>query len=254
MQNAKLIAVSRPADDFRLETGCENAEDLISYCARVSNPDNQENFDTADKLLKYCIRKKHWSIFQMAHVVMEIKCTRDIGRQILRHRSFSFQEFSQRYAKVKIDDFETRECRLQDTKNRQNSIETDDLTLRALWKGQQYEVLRAAKRAYEWAIDKGIAKEQARVVLPEGLTPSTMYMAGSLRDWFHYCVLRQGIETQKEHREVASICWEILQREFPFLETVDWEIQNIDTTKTVRISELSQEDFENDVRVIVVGK
>jgi len=222
MFQAKLIALTQPTEDFKAETGAENAEDIISYCARVSNPANQENFDTSAKLLTFCMRKKHWSIFQMGHLIMKIQCTRDIGRQILRHRSFSFQEFSQRYAAVNTDDFVIREARLQDVKNRQMSVETDDVFLKQEWEVYQWEVVRAAKRAYQWALDNKIAKEQARVVLPEGLTPSTMFMGGLLRDWIFFCTvrMREG-ETQKEHVEVAKSCWDILKRAYPFLETVN---------------------------------
>lgn len=197
-----------------------HAEDLIGYCARVSNPKNQENFDTSEKLLRYCIREQHWSIFEMVHVVMEIKTTRDIARQILRHRSFSFQEFSQRYAKVS-EPFEFRETRLQDNQNRQNSIETDDPILDQAWEDLQANVMWVAAENYKRALELGIAKEQARALLPEGLTPSTLYMAGSLRSWIHYCDLRRGNGTQKEHREVADQCWKLLLGEFNFLKEHD---------------------------------
>ena len=194
-----------------------HAEDLISYCARVSNPNNQSNFDTSEKLLRYCIKHQHWSIFEMVHVVMEIKTTRDIGRQILRHRSFSFQEFSQRYAEVDFDDFDYREPRLQDTKNRQNSIETDDQEVIEKWMNLQDLVIKMSVESYKTALKLGVAKEQARALLPEGLTPSVMYMAGSLRSWIHYCDLRRDKGTQKEHREVAEQCWNLLRNEFDFL-------------------------------------
>jgi thymidylate synthase (FAD) len=219
MFNAKLIALTQPTKEFIEETGGENAEDIISYCARVSNPGNQANFETSAKLLNFCMRKKHWSIFQMGHVIMKIECTRDIGRQILRHHSFSFQEFSQRYAAVNTNDFVIREARLQDTKNRQMSVETNDEVLRREWNAYQWEVVRAVKRAYQWALDNNIAKEQARVVLPEGLTPSVMFMGGLLRDWMFFCTvrMREG-ETQKEHVEVAKCCWDILKKAYPFLE------------------------------------
>jgi thymidylate synthase (FAD) len=195
------------------------AEDLIAYCARVSNPDNQDNFKTSDRLLRYCIDHQHWSIFEMVHVVMEIKTTRDIGRQILRHRSFSFQEFSQRYAEVDFDDFDYREARLQDTKNRQNSVITDDPEVIEKWMNLQDLVVKMAVESYKTALKLGIAKEQARALLPEGLTPSVMYMAGSLRSWIHYCELRRDKGTQKEHREIADKCWELLTHEFEFLKT-----------------------------------
>lgn len=224
--NVKLISVTRPVQDFSADTGCKDAEDLISYCARVSNPDNQTNFDTAEKLLKYCIKKKHWSIFEMADATFEIECTRDIGRQILRHRSAHFQEFSQRYAIPKYEDFVIRECRFQDRKNRQSSIDVNEYsveeqTIANVWKIKQEELLQVAYETYKWAIDQGIAKEQARVVLPEGMTPSTMYMKMSLRDWFHYCQLRMDMATQKEHRAIASAIWERLVPEFTFLKDIN---------------------------------
>jgi thymidylate synthase (FAD) len=214
-QQVRLIAMT----DWKTSmTG--SPEGLISYCARVSNPENQENFDTAEKLLRYCIKNEHWSIFEMVHIVMEIKTTRDIGRQILRHRSFSFQEFSQRYAEV-TDPFEYREARLQDGKNRQNSIENDDEDLNQQWLAEQQDLIHIIEDKYVWAIKNGIAKEQARALLPEGLTPSTMYMAGSLRSWIHYCDLRRGNGTQKENREIAEMCWNILKENFKFLEGYD---------------------------------
>jgi thymidylate synthase (FAD) len=191
-------------------------KDIISYCARVSNPQNQENFATADKLLAYCLKHQHWSPFEMVNVVMQIETTRDIGRQILRHRSFSFQEFSQRYAAV-AEMSEPREARLQDHKNRQNSIENVDESIDIGWWREQNRVLEAAQDAYKWALENGIAKEQARAVLPEGLTMSRMYMNGSLRSWIHYCQLRMGNGTQKEHREIATECWKLITNEFTFL-------------------------------------
>ena len=221
MNSVKLIGVTQPtivtaAGDGEADT--VTAEQLIAYCARVSNPANQDNPDS-EKLLKYLVKHKHWSPFEMVHVIMEIQTTRDIGRQILRHRSFSFQEFSQRYAAVQ-EMSEPREARLQDTKNRQNSIETDDETLARDWRQIQSNMLDMAKGAYEWAIKNGVAKEQARVVLPEGLTMSRMYMAGSLRSWVHYCELRMGNGTQKEHREIATRCWDIITEQFPSLKNV----------------------------------
>ena len=198
-----------------------DAEDLISYCARVSNPANQDNFDTAGKLLKYCIKKKHWSIFEMADLVMEIKTTRDIGRQILRHRSFNFQEFSQRYAEVG-NFVTTREARLQDTKNRQQSIIINNDGLQDWWKIAQNSVLNEANYWYGKALEKDIAKECARAVLPEGLTMSTMYMKGSLRSWFTYSQLRRiEAETQREHVDIANKVWEIIKVEFPFLQEIE---------------------------------
>ena len=181
-------------------------------------PANQDNPDS-EKLLKYLVKHKHWSPFEMVHIVMEIETTRDIGRQILRHRSFSFQEFSQRYAEV-VEMSEPREARLQDSKNRQNSIETDNDELQNSWNLVQNEMLLAAKNYYAWAISKGIAKEVARSVLPEGLTMSRMYMSGSLRSWIHYCELRIANGTQKEHRELATQCWNIITEQFPSLKTV----------------------------------
>lgn len=217
----KLIAVTQPRWlGEKLDADYTSAQDLISYCARVSNPKNQENFDTAPKLLKYMVDNQHWSPFEMVNVVMEIETTRDIGRQILRHRSFSFQEFSQRYAEVDYKDFAYSEARLQDTKNRQNSVETDDENLKTEWNLAQYQVLSAALDSYEWAIENGIAKEVARKVLPEGLTPTRMYMNGTLRSWIHYCQLRVGNGTQKEHQDIAKQCWEILKGEFPFLVSI----------------------------------
>lgn len=190
-----------------------NAEEKIVTMARVSNPSNQNNLATATKLLKYLMEHKHWSPFEMVNVCMEIETTRDIARQILRHRSFSFQEFSQRYSVA--PGFVTSEARLQDTKNRQNSIETSDVALNNEWLAMQDSVKWATMDAYHWALEKGIAKEVARKVLPEGLTMSKMYMNGSLRSWIHYCDIRCGQETQKEHRDVAGKCRAILKEEFP---------------------------------------
>ena len=190
--------------------------ELVAYCARVSNPSNQANKDTAEKLIKYLIKNKHWSPLEMVHLTLEIETTRDIARQILRHRSFSFQEFSQRYADPTKDlDFVLREARLQDTKNRQNSIETDNLALQAFWEERQKRVIDEAKNAYEWAITNGIAKEQARAVLPEGLTVSRLYMAGTLRSWIHYIQLRSENGTQKEHINIAKACAEVIATVFP---------------------------------------
>lgn len=216
MSSVKLIGITKPVGlDFVRDATAEN---LIAYCARVSNPANQENPD-AERLLKYCIKNSHWSIFEMVHVVMEINATRDIARQILRHRSFSFQEFSQRYAEVQ-EMSDPRETRLQDNKNRQNSIETDDQDLQKTWRMKQHQIIHETNLAYKWAIQNGIAKEVARAVLPEGLTMSRMYMAGSLRSWIHYCDLRMTNGTQKEHREIATDCWNIIKREFPSLHSV----------------------------------
>ena len=211
--NVKLIGITAPSNDHK------SAEDLIVYMARVSNPSNQNTTQGNDKLIRYLIKNQHWSPFEMVSVVMEINTTRDIARQILRHRSFAFQEFSQRYAAVDFgtagENWEEREARLQDTKNRQNSIETEDIGLQETWKTQQSYVTYAAEKAYRWAIDNGIAKEQARAVLPEGLTKSKMYMNGTLRSWIHYCQLRMENGTQKEHMEIAKACWEIIESQFP---------------------------------------
>lgn len=183
-------------------------ENTVAYCARVSNPSNQANNETAPKLLKYLMKNKHWSPFEMANVCMEIETTRDIARQILRHRSFSFQEFSQRYAEA--TEFDIRECRMQDTKNRQNSLVTEDQYLKHWWNAAQLRVQDEAELVYKQALSKGIAKEQARALLPEGLTMSKMYMNGTLRSWLHYVEIRCDEATQKEHREVANQCKDII--------------------------------------------
>jgi len=195
--------------------GCETPEELISYTARVSNPGNQNNKETSEKLVGYLMRNAHWSPFEMVDVTMDLWMTRDIGRQILRHRSFVFQEFSQRYADPTKMEFAQREARLQDTKNRQNSVEIDDNDLQALFNQRQQEVCFAAIEAYRWALENGIAKEQARVFLPEGLTMSHMYMKGSVRSWIHYLQLRLGNGTQKEHRELAKMIAAELQTVLP---------------------------------------
>jgi thymidylate synthase (FAD) len=208
--NVKLVGITLPLN------GYSSAEDLIVHMARVSNPSNQGMNSDPAKLIRYLIKNQHWSPFEMVNVVMELNTTRDIARQILRHRSFSFQEFSQRYADPTKDlGFELREARLQDTKNRQNSIETDDNELQSEWKVKQVNLIAEAKAAYDWAIANGIAKEQARVVLPEGNTQSRMYMNGTLRSWIHYCQLRMENGTQKEHMNVAKACWEIIEYKFP---------------------------------------
>jgi thymidylate synthase (FAD) len=208
--NVKLIGITAPF------AGHNSAEDMIVYMARVSNPTNQSMVKGDEKLIRYLIKNQHWSPFQMVNVVMEISTTRDIARQILRHRSFAFQEFSQRYADPTKDlGFALREARLQDTKNRQNSIETDDKELDAEWKIKQVNLIAEAKNAYDWAIENGIAKEQARAVLPEGNTQSRMYMQGDLRSWIHYCELRRSNGTQKEHMEIADECWKIIAEKFP---------------------------------------
>lgn len=209
----KLIAISKPTIDE-----CQTAEDLVAYCARVSNPSNQANHLTSGKLVRYLIKNQHWSPLEMVHLVIEITTTRDIARQILRHRSFSFQEFSQRYADPTQDlGFVTREARLQDTKNRQNSIEVEDENLQLKWNSMQIDLRAKVIDTYNWAIESGIAKEQARAVLPEGLTVSRMYMAGSLRSWVHYCDLRRANGTQKEHQQIAEDCWKIILEQFPIL-------------------------------------
>lgn len=210
MPKVILVGITQPVID-----GVSTAADLVAYAARVSNPSNQLNTETSAKLLAYLAKHQHWSPFEMVSLVMEITTTRDIARQILRHRSFSFQEFSQRYAKADDLGFELKDARLQDPKNRQASLETDDRELSKEWRSVQTDVLLAAKKAYTWAIGNGIAKEQARAVMPEGMTLSKLYMAGTLRSWMHYCSLRTGIETQKEHREVAEQALEILKQEFP---------------------------------------
>ena len=194
--------------------------DLIAFCARVSNPSNQQNTETSEKLVQYLIKHKHFSPFEMANVCLEIETTRDIARQILRHRSFTFQEFSQRYADpVKDLSFTYRDARLQDTKNRQNSIETEDYSLQLEWLYQQREVVNAATKAYKWAMDNGIAKEVARAVLPEGLTMSRMYVNGTLRSWLHYIEIRSDEATQKEHREIALACATAISKLFPLIDT-----------------------------------
>lgn len=214
MSEVNLISISKPS----AYTECSTAEELVAWAARVSNPSNQNNTATANKLVGYLIRNHHWSPLEMVHVSMEIKTTRDIARQILRHRSFSFQEYSQRYADPTADlGFVDREARLQDKKNRQNSIELgpDERRLQEEWRIMQKQAVNAANLAYTWAIERGIAKEQARVVLPEGCTESVMIMAGSLRSWIHYCQLRMDMATQKEHRIVAEQCWNIIKQHFP---------------------------------------
>ena len=213
MNSVKLIGVTQPTISNEVTRNWMTAEQLIAYCARVSNPANQDNPDS-ERLLKYLVKNKHWSPFEMVHVIMEIQTTRDIGRQILRHRSFSFQEFSQRYAEVQ-NMSEPREARLQDTKNRQNSIETGNMDLIAQWEKIQNDLMVNSTKAYVWAIENGVAKEQARVVLPEGLTQSRMYMSGSLRSWITYIALREKNGTQKEHKLIALECKKIICEQFP---------------------------------------
>jgi thymidylate synthase (FAD) len=212
----KLVSYSQPAGEIE---GLENVQDLIAYAARVSNPSNQLNTETSAKLLNYLAKHKHWSPFEMVSACLEIETTRDIARQILRHRSFSFQEFSQRYADPVNDlDFEIRECRMQDLKNRQNSVETDDVELKTEWALAQERVIIESRRAYKWAIENGIAKEQARAVLPEGLTVSRMYMNGTIRSWIHYIELRAANGTQKEHMEIAHAIAKVIAEIFPLAE------------------------------------
>ena len=225
MNTVKLVSYSKPSDDFEAE-GLENVQDLIAFCARVSNPSNQMNKETAEKLIGYLIKWGHWSPLEMVNACLEINTTRDIAHQIVRHRSFSFQEFSQRYADPKEfgNQFVLREARLQDTKNRQNSIglgtTQQDMNLINDWESQQEKVIKAAKEAYEWAIENGIAKEQARTVLPEGLTKTRLYMNGSLRSWIHYIELRGANGTQKEHMDIAHACATVIAEIFPMATTI----------------------------------
>ncbi len=215
--NVKLISQSLPSAEM-LEHDLHDCQDLIAYCARVSNPSNQLNKETSEKLIKYLIKHKHYSPLEMVSACLEINTTRDIARQILRHRSFTFQEFSQRYADPTKDlGFVLREPRLQDTKNRQNSIENKNPDLIVAWFDQQKKVIDAAQEAYKWAIDNGIAKEQARAVLPEGNVISRLYMSGTLRSWIHYIDLRSGNGTQKEHMEIALECAREIAKIFPMI-------------------------------------
>ena len=211
---ARLVSYSQPTDII----GVDDIQELIAFSARVSNPSNQMNKDTNQKLLKYLAKHKHWSPFEMVSACIEINTTRDIARQILRHRSFSFQEFSQRYANpVEELEFITREARLQDKKNRQNSIENTELALDMGWKRKQEEVIKVCKEAYEWAIENDVAKEQARVVLTEGLIKSRLYMNGTIRSWIHFIELRSANGTQKECSEVARACGEAISKIFPMI-------------------------------------
>jgi thymidylate synthase (FAD) len=230
--NIKLISYSQQAIDAdkqdEFEFDLPNLQDLVAYCARVSNPSNQANSETSEKLIKYLIKHKHWSPLEMVSACIEVETTRDIARQLLRHRSFSFQEFSQRYADptAELDDaFVLREARMQDTKNRQNSVELDmsdekQKLLAYEWERAQKRVLYAVKKEYEWAIKNGIAKEQARAVLPEGLTVSRLYANGTLRSWIHYIDLRDGNGTQKEHAEIARACAEVIAKVFPIIKSI----------------------------------
>lgn len=215
LSKVTLVAITKPLVD-----GIYTAEEFVAFAARVSNPSNQINNETAPKLLKYLMAHKHWSPLEMVSLTMEIETTRDIGRQIIRHRSFSFQEFSQRYADVREMGFEIREARLQDQKNRQNSIETDNNELKTLWEEKQKLSLEKSKDVYDWAIKNGIAKEQARAVLPEGMTKSRMYMAGTLRSFLHFISVRQHPAAQKEIREIAASIYNIIVSEFPAMKGV----------------------------------
>ena len=215
----RLIGYTQPTEGEII--GLDDVQDMIAYCARVSNPTNQLNQETAPKLLGYLAKHAHWSPFEMANATMEIETTRDIARQMLRHRSFAFQEFSQRYADPALmgNQFVTREARLQDTKNRQNSIANSDERLQMMWDSKQGEVIRAAEDAYKWAIENGIAKEQARAVLPEGNTISRLYMQGSIRSWIHYIELRASNGTQQEHMDIAAECAKAISKIFPLIDT-----------------------------------
>ena len=214
----RLVSYSRPTLEF-INEGISNDDvlDLVAFCARVSNPSNQMNTETSEKLIKYLIKHQHWSPLEMVNACLEINTTRDIAHQIVRHRSFSFQEFSQRYANPEDmgEQFVIREARLQDMKNRQNSIQTEDLQLHANWEIKQQEVIDKAKEAYNWAIENGIAKEQARAVLPEGNTKTRLYMNGTLRSWVHYIELRGANGTQQEHMDIAHACAEVIAKIFP---------------------------------------
>ena len=222
MTTVKLVSYTKPTEEFEHE-GLVNVQDLIAFCARVSNPSAQINSETSEKLIKYLIKHQHWSPLEMVNAVLEINTTRDIAHQIVRHRSFAFQEFSQRYANPEEmgNQFVTREARLQDPKNRQNSIESNDLALEMGWGRKQKEVIKVCKEAYDWAINNGIAKEQARVVLPEGLTKTKLYMNGTLRSWVHYIELRGANGTQKEHMEIAHECAKVIAKIFPLIEELD---------------------------------
>ena len=219
----RLVSYSQPSEEFR-EEGIFDVQDLVAFCARVSNPSNQFNSQTSERLISYLIKNQHWSPLEMASICLEITTTRDIARQILRHRSFAFQEFSQRYANPVQDlNFETREARLQDYKNRQKSLEVDDDDLKLRWEDQQDFIIKAARSAYDWAIVNGIAKEQARAVLPEGLIESRLYMNGSLRSWIHYIELRSANGTQKEHQEIAKECAKVIAKIFPLMQKFNEE-------------------------------
>jgi len=216
----KLVSYSQPTSEM-MENEVDDVQELVAFCAKVSNPSNQINKETSEKLIKYLIKHAHWSPLEMVSACLEIETTRDIARQILRHRSFSFQEFSQRYADPTNDlAFEVRQARLQDTKNRQNSVETDNEELQETWVDVQSDVIAVANDAYNWAIKNGIAKEQARAVLPEGLTKSRMYMNGTIRSWIHYIQLRSANGTQKEHMEIAVACAKAITEIFPLAKEI----------------------------------
>jgi len=216
----KLISYSMPTEEIALE-GIDNAQELVAFCARVSNPSNQLNTETSEKLINYLIKNSHWSPLEMVSACLEIETTRDIARQMLRHRSFSFQEFSQRYANpVKDLEFVIREARLQDLKNRQNSIPSDNQKINEIWANKQQNVIDSAIETYNWAIENGIAKEQARSVLPEGNTVSRLYMNGTLRSWIHYIKLRSANGTQKEHMDIAKACADVINKIFPMNENL----------------------------------
>ena len=218
--NVKLVSYSAPTEEWAVE-GLDDLQDLIAFCAKVSNPAAQINSETSERLLNYLVKHQHWSPFEMVSACLEIETTRDIAHQIVRHRSFSFQEFSQRYAEPKEmgEMFEYAEARLQDTKNRQNSVQTDDVELHHAWQDQQEKVTKAAQDAYQWAINNGIAKEQARKVLPEGLTKTRLYMNGTIRSWIHYIDLRGANGTQLEHMEIAHACAKVIKEIFPQIQS-----------------------------------
>ena len=218
----RLISYSKLSDlfcDYEDDKTTSDLQEIVAFCARVSNPSNQMNSETSEKLIRYLIKHGHWSPLEMVNICLEIETTRDIAHQIIRHRSFAFQEFSQRYAKPEEmgNQYINREARLQDSKNRQNSIETDNLKLSETWKHKQLTVMERAKKVYDWAIENGIAKEQARAVLPEGNTKTKLYMNGSLRSWVHYIGLRSGHGTQKEHMEIARECAKTIEPIFPMI-------------------------------------
>ena len=230
MNSVKLVGMTQPTANIEAHSVAQ----MLAYIARVSNPKNQANHKTGPKLLYSLMRDQHWSPLEMVSLTMEIITTRDIGRQILRHRTFTFQEFSQRYA-VAESPYVLREARLQDTKNRQNSVEVDDQRLKEDWNMNQKVVEQACSGAYFWALDKGIAKEQARAVLPEGMTETTMYMQGTLRSWVHYCVLRMANGTQKEHMEIAALAWDVIRTHFPDIVSAVEHLQSLERDKELKV-------------------